>query len=181
MNYRKICKEYYGYSDEEMIGMDVHHKDGNRSNNCPTNLILISPEEHAKIHEKDFVLWARIGAKLGNESLRNRLKTKGQTEKELAYKDIRIEKCKHGLHRKSHSLKSRKIISNNKKELFKDKRNHPMFGRTCYKVISPNNENFIINGDWIGWCASNNLSASNLRNVALGKRKHHKGWIAEIL
>lgn len=83
VNYRKICQEYYGYTDEEMSGMDVHHIDGNRQNNDPTNLQLLTPEEHAKIHKDEFVLWARKGSKLGNAAFKKRMKEKGPTAKEL--------------------------------------------------------------------------------------------------
>jgi len=31
-------------------GMEIHHKDGNRSNNALTNLQLVTPQEHARIH-----------------------------------------------------------------------------------------------------------------------------------
>lgn len=181
MNYRKICQEYYGYTNEEMIGMDVHHIDGNHNNNDPLNLLLISPEEHSKIHEKNFILWARKGAKLGNEKFIERLRTKGQTEKELSYKKIRIKNCKKGLHNKCHSEKTKKIISENKKQFLKNKENHPMWGKTSYKVISPENKIYIIDKGWKDWCISNSLNPSNMRLVALGKRKHHKGWKAEII
>lgn len=181
MSYRKICQKYYGYTTEQMKGMDVHHVDGNHANNDPLNLRLITPEEHAKIHEHEFVLWAREGSKKGNESFRYRLATKGKTEKEKAYQKKRIEMCKKGLHRKPHSEKTKKIISEKKKAHLSDKKNHPMYGRTTYKLTSPSGEIIIVNEDWKQWCMTRNLCASNLIAVAKGKRKHHKGWKAEIV
>lgn len=49
-DYRKICKLYNNYTDEQMKGMHVHHKDHDHSNNHPENLILLSPDDHAKEH-----------------------------------------------------------------------------------------------------------------------------------
>lgn len=180
VNYRKICQEYYGYSDEEMKGMDVHHIDGNHSNNSPENLMLISPQEHAKIHESEFVIWAREGGKLGNESLRKRLREVGQTPKELEYKKVRLERCKAGLHTTPHTEETKKVISEKKKKHLENKANHPMWGRTKYRVSSPSGESFVISEGWKDWCKENGLSASNMRSVALGIRKHHKGWKAEF-
>lgn len=181
MNYRKICQEYYGYTDQQMLGMDVHHKDGNHSNNDPKNLQLLSPEEHKKIHNHEFVLWAREGARLGNEAFRKRLREQGQTAKELAYKEKRIEACKAGLHRVPHSEDSKRVISQKKKLHLQDKTNHPMWGNTTYKVTDPEGNTHIVNGGWKEWCKGRGLCPSNLRAVALGKRKHCKGWTAEIL
>ena len=42
----EICGEWFE-------GCDVHHKDGNHRNNDINNLIVISKEEHKKIHQKD--------------------------------------------------------------------------------------------------------------------------------
>lgn len=44
---------------EEQIGRSllpgefVHHKDGNKTNNDPSNLVILSNEEHATLHAKD--------------------------------------------------------------------------------------------------------------------------------
>lgn len=183
VDYRKICQEHYGYSDEEMKNMDVHHIDGNRDNNDPSNLQLLTPEDHAKIHQNDFILWARKGSKLGNESFIKRLKEKGPTEKEIAHRKKMSLLRKTGLHRVPHSEETKKIISEKKKQWYKDngKELHPMWGRTTYQVISPEGETFIVSGGWKKWCLDRKLNPSNLRKVANGERKHCKGWKAIII
>jgi hypothetical protein len=181
VDYRKICQEHNGYNDEQMIGMDVHHIDKNRNNNHPKNLTLLTPEEHAKIHENDFILWSRKGSKLGNEAFIKRLKEQGPTEKEIAHQKRMVEICKKGLHRVPHSEETKKTISENKKNHFIDKTNHPMWGNTKYEVESPTGEKHIVSGGWKIWCITRGLNPSNLRAVALGTRKKHKGWKAKII
>ena len=181
VDYRKICQEHYGYSNEQMFGMDVHHIDGNRDNNHPSNLMLLDPSEHAKIHANDFVKWARKGAKIGNESLRKRLKEKGPTEKEILHRSKLSMLCKNGIHRIPHSEETKQIISENKKDLFKDKTKHPMWGNTTYEVTSPTEEVFIVSGGWKQWCFDRGLNPSNMIKVAKGERKHCKGWKVKII
>lgn len=48
--YRTIYEKYYG---EIPKGYHIHHKDFNPYNHSPENLIALSPEEHAKIHEEN--------------------------------------------------------------------------------------------------------------------------------
>jgi hypothetical protein len=35
----------------------VHHLDGNKTNNNPYNLIIISKEKHNKIHQSNLIFW----------------------------------------------------------------------------------------------------------------------------
>jgi DNA-binding MarR family transcriptional regulator len=62
-NYRKLAQKHYSLTDEQMIGMDVHHNPpkckGGR--NIPEHLYVYHPELHAQIHEKESILWARKG------------------------------------------------------------------------------------------------------------------------
>jgi len=51
-NYRKIYEQYYGPipRDEQGRSYEIHHIDGNHSNNDPTNLKCVSIQEHYDIH-----------------------------------------------------------------------------------------------------------------------------------
>jgi hypothetical protein len=57
-DYRKIYKNYYGYIpvDEHGRTYDIHHIDGNRSNNAIDNLKALSIQEHYDLHwaQKDY-------------------------------------------------------------------------------------------------------------------------------
>lgn len=46
-NYRKIYEQHYGPIPDKY---QIHHIDFNCENNEPSNLIAVTPEEHAKIH-----------------------------------------------------------------------------------------------------------------------------------
>lgn len=52
VNYRKIYEQYYGSipQDEQGRSYHIHHRDGDRSNNNPSNLQAVSIEEHYQIH-----------------------------------------------------------------------------------------------------------------------------------
>lgn len=52
VNYRKIYENNFGPIpvDEEGRTYDIHHKDGDRTNNDPSNLIALSIRDHYNIH-----------------------------------------------------------------------------------------------------------------------------------
>jgi hypothetical protein len=68
-NYRKVAQEWYGLTDEQMIGMDVHHNpavsDGGR--NIPEHLFVYHNTLHSAVHNDDFVLWSRYGSAKAHE------------------------------------------------------------------------------------------------------------------
>lgn len=50
VNYRKIWEEFSGKQIPE--GYHIHHLDGDRDNNDPSNLVCLSPAEHWDLHYK---------------------------------------------------------------------------------------------------------------------------------
>lgn len=50
INYRKIWEEHHGMKIPE--GKEIHHIDGDKTNNDIENLKLVSLEEHLEIHKK---------------------------------------------------------------------------------------------------------------------------------
>jgi len=53
-NYRKIYEQHYGKipKDKDGRSFDIHHIDGNHSNDDPTNLIAVTIQEHYDIHQE---------------------------------------------------------------------------------------------------------------------------------
>jgi hypothetical protein len=67
-NYRKIYEKHYGPIPKENDGRsyEIHHIDGNHSNNEPSNLIAVTLREHYNIHlrQGDHAAAILLGAKL---------------------------------------------------------------------------------------------------------------------
>lgn len=66
--YRKIYENHYGSIPKDETGRtyEIHHIDGNRSNNDPANLKCVSIQEHYNIHysQRDWAACLRIGSKM---------------------------------------------------------------------------------------------------------------------
>ena len=69
MNYRKIYEEHYGPIGKDQFGraLEIHHIDGNHSNNDISNLKLVTIEEHYKIHydQGDWNACLRMSYRMG--------------------------------------------------------------------------------------------------------------------
>lgn len=51
--HREVYKQHTGLTDDDLLGYEVHHIDGNKDNNDISNLKLLSKKEHAKYHLVD--------------------------------------------------------------------------------------------------------------------------------
>lgn len=61
-NYKKVYEQHYGKipKDENGRSYQIHHIDGNRCNDDPSNLVALSIEEHYKIHLEQGDIWAAL-------------------------------------------------------------------------------------------------------------------------
>jgi len=92
MNYRKIYELYYGYIPKDDTGrsFDIHHVDGDRTNNSILNLVALSIQDHYDVHyiQGDYGACLRIAAKM----------KKTQEELSLLSKIYAQERIKNGTH-----------------------------------------------------------------------------------
>ena len=58
---------------------------------------------------------------------------------------------------------------------------HWHYGNSTYQIIDPEGNIYIVRGGFTKWCKERGLNNSNIRDVALGNRKHCGGWTARII
>jgi hypothetical protein len=87
-NYRKIYERFHGIKIPK--GMHIHHIDGNKNNNDISNLQMVTPEEHCRIHCEQGDPWyngskwisgASIAARLGGMAGKGISKSEEHTRK----------------------------------------------------------------------------------------------------
>jgi len=99
MNYRQKWIQANGPIPKDNNGRpyEIHHVDGNRSNNSLDNLICVSIEEHYKIHleQKDYQSAWRVANRLGlsKEEITKVATLGGQAKKGIKKKRVVCPKC----------------------------------------------------------------------------------------
>jgi hypothetical protein len=90
--YRRIYEHHYGPipTDSEGRTYDIHHIDGNRSNNEPSNIMALSKQEHYELHLSQ-------GDKGAAMRLANELKRAPKEISELS-RETQLKKVKNGTH-----------------------------------------------------------------------------------
>jgi hypothetical protein len=108
--YRKIYEDNFGPIPKEPNGRsyEIHHKDGNHSNNDPSNLIAVTIQEHYNIHflQGDYKACAIIAGKMGYtpeeisqlNSLAAKKRVINGTHPWLGSKNPSIKKMENGSH-----------------------------------------------------------------------------------
>ena len=183
--YRKIYEQNYGPIPVDNDGRtyDIHHIDGNRKNNDPSNLVALSIEEHYKVHynQGEFNACLRIMTRknvspdfLSDLAKKDALKRLEEgrclfQNKEFIenHKKIMKNKYENGTH-PSQRQKQKDIMSSIAKE-FNVKRAYD------WEIVYPNGESKVIN-NLNQFCKDNGLNSGNMSLVAAGKIKQHKGY-----
>jgi len=99
-DYRKIYEEHYGEIPKDSFGRsyDIHHIDGDYTNNDISNLIALSIEEHYKLH-KEQEDWGAVFA------LVKRLNVSQQEKSEIA-RNSNLARAKAGTHPSQIAIKN---------------------------------------------------------------------------
>jgi hypothetical protein len=141
--------------------------------NDPENLIELTVEEHALAHKalyekygrwQDYLAWMGLSGMIGKEQIiqeKNRMCHLGKKP---------WNKGLVGNNSHFFGVKQTKDWIDSRMKNLKKK----------YRILTPSGEEFIVDG-LNEFCRKNNLTAQNLCKVALGKRKHHKGYKAELI
>lgn len=85
LTYGKIANSLYGSTK----GFHIHHKDFNKLNNNPNNLVLLTKDEHLKVHVEHFQELLRL-----DPTVWNRVVEKSQTEEARKKRSIKCKKIK---------------------------------------------------------------------------------------
>jgi HNH endonuclease len=157
-NYRKIYENHYGIIPTDELGraFEIHHIDGNHSNNSPENLRAVSLREHYNIHRAQndwYACW----------KISTRLNLTGDEISDLA------------------SNHNKSLIKNNTHHFLKKGKDSVRFDPTIYTFIHKDGR--IENLTYYEMRTKHSLADSNLSVMISGKRTKQgnhvnsvKGW-----
>lgn len=119
-SYRKIYEDYHGVKIPK--GMHIHHIDGNRDNNDPTNLEMLTPDEHAQKHGyiNAWIMGQERASRLGVE----KLKTDEMREK-MRQAMLNSDKHKEAIKRRSENKEWKEAQISRAKHAAKVRTNDP--------------------------------------------------------
>jgi hypothetical protein len=172
--YRKIYENHHGPIPIYSTGRkyDIHHKDGNHSNNNPSNLVALTLEEHYDIHynQGDFGACFLIARKLKLPieensklcSLSNKNRIKNKTHNLLTRPDgssLSSDRVKNG----SHHLLGKGLA-------------HPKVDQTLYCFEHTISKERVVLTQY-EFVRKYNITQSNVSRVINGKQKSTKKWI----
>lgn len=200
INYRKIYESVNGAIPVDSHGRtyDIHHIDGNRSNNDPSNLIALSIQEHYNIHLKqgDYAAAQKIAvkmkmpheivSKLASMHQRKRVEKGIHSWQTDEYKTLcslrQKEKYMQGTHI-TQTKEWKDIMSftvsgdkNPSKRMEVRKAISESHSKN-WEITFPSGESVKITNMY-KFCLENNLHVAALHRVARGKQKQHKGFTA---
>lgn len=133
VNYRKIWEQFN--NKQIPNGYHIHHLDGNKENNDPSNLVCLSPEEHWDIHHKQGDIRCLSGKFVQGASEAGRIG--GSKNKGKAKTDDAIAKTTEGILKSykrngGSKLKGRPLTEKHKENISEGVRGekNPMYGKT---------------------------------------------------
>jgi len=149
--YRKIYEQYYGSIPKDADGrsFEIHHKDGDSTNNNPTNLVALSIKDHYDIHYNQGDWGAAF-------MIARKMRMSPETISELI------------------KLASRELVENKTHHFLKRGKEHPSHNPTIYNFINKNGQT--ITCTMYELRTNLNLNAGNLREMVIGNRKSVGGW-----
>lgn len=152
--HRLIYQKHFGLIpvDENGRTYDVHHLDGNRNNNDPSNLKAVSLQEHYDIHynQGDWMACQRILKRMNNDpTLKSMLLSKANKE--------RVQNGIHNFQDKAFRERHRQKVSD------------------TWEITFPNGDK-IIRRNLKAFCKEHNLNQGAMSQVGLGRKAHHKGF-----
>jgi hypothetical protein len=139
-NYRKIYENHIGPipKDDDGRTYDIHHKDGDDSNNDPSNLVALTIKEHYRIHESQ-------GDSLACLIMSHRMKISPE-EKSFHCKEANRKRVEDGTH---NFLDGEAATERNLKRVAEG--NHPFVGgevqRKSNKSRVKNGSHHLLSGD----------------------------------